>query len=64
MESITHRAVGKFCATPSKIIRDGTGAYLYRADNLDLGSYHDGKRMDTVKKDTVYNAGHFFKIKF
>lgn len=64
METITCRAVRKFCATPSKITRDGTGAYLYRQDNSNLGNYHNGKRMDTVKKDTVYHAGHFFKIKF
>lgn len=64
MEIITRRAVGKFCATPSKITRDGTGAYLYKASKSELGGYHNGKRMDTVKKDTVYHAGHFFKIKF
>lgn len=64
MELVTRKAVSEFCATPSKIIRDGTGAYLYKKDNSELGSYHNGKRMDTVKKDTVYHAGHFFKIKF
>lgn len=64
MELITRKAVGRFCSTPSKIIRDGTGAYLYRRDNSEIGSYHDGKEVKTAKKDTIYHAGHFFKIKF
>lgn len=64
MEIITRKAVGKFCATPSKITRDGTGAYLYKPSKSELGQYSDGRRVDAVKKDTVYHAGNFFKIKF
>lgn len=64
MESITRKEVGKFCATPSKIIRDGSGAYLYKKNNCKLGDYYNGKRTTETKKDTVYRAGNLFKIKF
>lgn len=64
MELVTRKAVSKFCASPSKIIRDGSGAYLYRADKSDLGNYHDGKKVQPTRKSTIYHAGHLLKIKF
>ena len=64
MEMITRKAVGKFCASPLKITRDGTGTYLYKKPNTVLGSYRDGKRVQPTRKDTIYHAGHLLKIKF
>lgn len=64
MELVTRRAVGKFCASPQKITRDGSGAYLYRAERQQVETYYNGKKVAPARKDTVYHAGHFFKIKF
>ena len=64
MELVTRRAVGKFCSSPQKITRDGTGAYLYRAERKEVTTYYNGKKVAPAKRDTVYHAGHFFKIKF
>lgn len=66
MELVTRRAVGKFCATPNKIIRDGSGAYLYRAERQDAAAatYCNGRKVAAARKDTVYHAGSYYKIKF
>lgn len=64
MELVTRRAVGKFCASPQKIIRDGSGAYLYRAEHQEATTYYNGKKVVAQRKDTIYHAGSYFKIKF
>ena len=67
MELVTRRAVGKFCSTPQKITRDGSGAYLYRAERQQVETYYlyyNGKKVAAARKDTVYHAGNYFKIKF
>lgn len=64
MELVTRRAVGKFCSSPQKIIRDGSGAYLYRAERQETVTYYNGKKVETPRKDTIYHAGNYFKIKF
>ena len=64
MESITRRDISKFCSAPQKIIRDGTGAYMYRAERQDTETYYNGKKVVAPRKDTIYHAGNYFKIKF
>lgn len=66
MENITRRAVSKFCASPQKITRDGSGAYLYRAERQDTAAatYYNGRKVEPARKDTVYHAGSYYKIKF
>nr|DAU40991.1 MAG TPA: hypothetical protein [Bacteriophage sp.] len=64
MELVTRRAVNKFCASPQKITRDGSGAYLYRAERRDVTTYYNGKKVAPARKDTVYHAGSYYKIKF
>lgn len=64
MELVTRRAVGKFCSSPQKIIRDGTGAFLYRAEHKETETYYNGKKVVAPRKDTIYHAGSYFKIKF
>lgn len=64
MELVTRRAVGKFCSTPRKITRDGTGAFLYRAERKETATYYNGKKVVAPRKDTIYHAGNYFKIKF
>lgn len=64
MESITRRAVGKFCSATQKITRDGSGAYLYRAERKEETTYYNGKKVAAQRKDTIFHAGNYFKIKF
>ena len=66
MENVTRRAVGKFCASPQKIVRDGSGAYLYRAERQDVAAatYYNGRKVAAARKNTVYHAGNYYKIKF
>ena len=64
MELVTRRAVSKFCSAPQKITRDGTGAYLYRAERKEVTTYYNGKKVEAPRKDTIYHAGSYFKIKF
>lgn len=64
MELVTRRAVGKFCSSPQKIVRDGSGAYLYRAERQQVETYYNGKKVAPAQKDTVYHAGNYYKIKF
>lgn len=63
MELVTRRAVGKFCSSPQRITRDGTGAFLYRAEQETV-TYYNGKKVVAPRKDTIYHAGSYFKIKF
>ena len=64
MELVTRREVGKFFRAPQKITRDGTGAYLYRAERKDIATYYNGKKVVAPRKETIYHAGNYFKIKF
>ena len=64
MELATRRAIGNFCQYPQKITRDGTGAYLYRAERKEVVTYYNGKKVAAPRKDTIYHAGSYFKIKF
>lgn len=64
MELVTRRAVGRFCSVPQKITRDGTGAFLYRAERQETVTYYNGKKVVAPRKDTIYHAGSYFKIKF
>ena len=64
METITRRDISKFCSSPQKITRDGTGAYLYRAERKETATYYNGKKVESPRKDTIYHAGNYFKIKF
>ena len=64
MELVTRRAVSKFCSTPQKITHDGTGAYLYRAERQQVTTYYNGKKVVAPRKNTIYHAGSYFKIKF
>ena len=64
MELVTRRAVSKFCSSPKKITRDGSGAYLYRAERQQVTTYYNGKKVESTRKDTIYHAGSYFRIKF
>ena len=64
MELVTRQAVGRFCSVPQKIIRDGTGVYKYRAEHKETETYYNGKKVAAPRKDTIYHAGSYFKIKF
>lgn len=64
METITRRDIGKFCSAPQKITRDGYGTYLYRAERQQVTTYYNGKKVVAPRKDTIYHAGNYFKIKF
>ena len=64
METITRRDISKFCRAPQKITRDGSGAYLYRAGRKETTTYYNGKKVAAPRKDTIYHAGNYFKIKF
>ena len=60
---ITRRAVNRFCSSPQRITRDGSGAYLYRAERQETATYYS-KKVVAPRKDTIYHAGSYFKIKF
>ena len=64
MELATRRAIGKFCRKKKKITRDGTGAYLYRAERKEVVTYYNGKKVAAPCNHTIYHAGSYFKIKF
>ena len=64
METITRRDISKFCKSPQKITRDGSGAYLYRAERQETTTYYNGKKVAAPRKDTIYHAGNYYKIKF
>ena len=62
--NILQKSTARYFGTMQKITRDGSGAYLYRAERKEVGTYYNGKKVVPAKRDTVYHAGHFFKIKF
>lgn len=64
MELVTRQAVGRFCSAPQRITRDGSGAYLYRAERQETATYYNGKKVVVPRKDTIYHAGNYFRIKF
>ena len=64
METITRRDISKFCSATQKITRDGTGAYLYRAERKEVTTYYNGKKVAAPRKNIIYHAGNYFKIKF
>lgn len=64
MELVTRRVVSKFCSVPQRITRDGSGAYLYRAERQETATYYNGKKVVAPRKDAIYHAGNYFKIKF
>ena len=64
MELVTRRAVSKFCSAPQKITGDGCGAYLYRAERQEVTTYYNGKKVAAPRKNIIYHAGNYFKIKF
>ena len=43
-------SLSKFFGAKTRIIRDGTGAYVYRATKSDLGVFHDGKQISERKE--------------
>ena len=61
---ILEKSTARYFGNVQKIIRDGSGAYLYRAERKEEVTYYNGKKVVPAKRDTVYHAGHFFKIKF
>ena len=63
MELVTRRDISKFCRSPQKITRDGSGTYMYRAERQDVETYYNGKKVAAPRKDTIYHAGNYFKIK-
>ena len=63
MNILQNRTAQYFC-TMQKITRDGSGAYLYRAERKETTTYYNGKKVVPAKRDTVYHAGNYFKIKF
>ena len=62
--NILQKNTAQYFGTLQKITRDGSGAYLYRAERQQVTTYYNGKKVAPAKRDTVYHAGHFFKIKF
>lgn len=42
--------LNKFFGTKTRVIRDGSGAYIYRAVKSDFGTFHDGKKMQQKKE--------------
>ena len=43
-------SLNKFFGSKTRIIRDGSGAYVYRAAKSDLGTYHNGKEIQQRKE--------------
>ena len=42
--------LNKFFGTKTRVIRDGSGAYVYHAAKSDLGIFHDGKEVQQKKE--------------
>ena len=61
---VLEKSTARYFGTVQKITRDGTGAYLYRAERKDVTTYYNGKKVESPRKDTIYHAGNYFKIKF
>lgn len=43
-------SLSKFFGTKTRVIRDGSGAYVYRASKSDLGTFHNGKEIQQRKE--------------
>ena len=61
---VLEKSTARYFGTVQKITRDGTGAYLYRAERQEIATYYNGKKVESPRKDTIYHAGNYFKIKF
>lgn len=61
---ILEKNTARYFGTVQKITRDGTGAFLYRAERQEVTTYYNGKKVAAPRKDTIYHAGNYFKIKF
>lgn len=61
---ILEKSTARYFGTVQKIIRDGSGAYLYRAERKEIATYYNGKKVAEPRKETIYHAGKYFKIKF
>ena len=61
---VLQKHTAQYFSTMQKITRDGSGAYLYRAERKETTTYYNGKKVVPAKRDTVYHAGNYFKIKF
>ena len=42
--------LNKFFGTKTRVIRDGSGAYCYRANKSDLGAFCNGKAVQQKKE--------------
>lgn len=42
--------LNKFFGTKARVIRDGSGAYVYRAAESYIGIFHDGKKVQQKKE--------------
>lgn len=42
--------INKFFGTKTRVIRGGSGAYVYRANKSDLGTFHNGKEIQQRKE--------------
>ena len=60
---VLEKSTARYFGTVQKITRDGSGAYLYRAERKEVTTYYNGKKVAAPRKDTIYHAGHYFKIK-
>ena len=61
---ILEKSTARYFGTVQKITRDGTGAYLYRAERKETTTYYNGKKVAAPRKEIIYHAGNYFKIKF
>ena len=61
---ILEKSTARYFGNMQKITRDGSGAYLYRAERQEVTTYYNGKKVAAPRKDTIYHAGNYFKIKF
>ena len=61
---ILQKSTARYFGTVQKITRDGSGAYLYRAERQEVTTYYNGKKVESPRKNTIYHAGNYFKIKF
>ena len=62
--NILQKHTAQYFGALQKITRDGSGAYLYRAERQDVVTYYNGKKVAAPRKYTIYHAGNYFKIKF
>lgn len=42
--------LNKFFGSKTRIVRNGSGAYVYRASKSDLGTFHNGKEIQQRKE--------------